>query len=152
MTSRSASCARSPNSTLAAAATAMAVHTQASCSSAFNPSRQPCAKTNSTAIRTSKTRQFDVLHNNVMTAAEILRHTAHRSWPPPRQPWVIHMTWRDLLFAHWPVAVEHLRAVVPEPLPIDTYDGSAWVGVIPFVIDMDVRGVPLLRRTPELNV
>ena len=87
-----------------------------------------------------------------MTAAEILRHTAHRSWPPPKQPWVIHMTWRDLLFAHWPVALENLRTVVPEPLPIDTYDGSAWVGVIPFIMDMEVRGVPLLRRTPELNV
>src|SRR5205814_3923566 len=81
-----------------------------------------------------------------------LRHTAHRSWPPPRRPWVVHMTWRDLLFAHWPVPVGHLRAVVPEPLPIDAYDGSAWVGVIPFVMDMDVRDFPLLRRTPQLNV
>src|SRR5207248_9343191 len=45
-----------------------------------------------------------------------------------------------------------LRAVVPQPLPIDIYDGSAWVGVIPFVMDMHARGLPLLRRTPELNV
>ena len=62
------------------------------------------------------------------------------------------MIWRDLLFAHWPVAVKQLRAVVPQPLPIDIYDGSAWVGVIPFVMDMHARGLPLLRRTPELNV
>src|SRR5919109_1105605 len=87
-----------------------------------------------------------------MTAAEILRVQSHRSWPAPERPWVIHMTWRDLLFAHWPVPVQQLRAAVPEPLPIDTYDGRAWVGVIPFVMDMNTRGVPLLRRTPELNV
>jgi uncharacterized protein YqjF (DUF2071 family) len=44
--------------------------------------------------------------------------------------------WHDLLFAHWRVPIEELRGVVPPAIPIDEFDGSAWVGVTPF----EVRG------------
>jgi hypothetical protein len=49
----------------------------------------------------------------------------------------MRMTWRSLLFAHWPVAEEALRPIVPADLEIDTFDGRAWVGLIPFTM----RGV-----------
>ncbi len=26
-----------------------------------------------------------------------------RTWPLPKQPWVMRMTWSELLFAHWQV-------------------------------------------------
>jgi uncharacterized protein YqjF (DUF2071 family) len=87
-----------------------------------------------------------------MTPTEILRVTAHRPFPLPRGPWLINMTWRDLLFAHWPMPAAVVRAVLPAPLELETCDGSAWVGVIPFVMDLSLRGVPVLVRTPELNV
>jgi len=65
-------------------------------------------------------------------------------------------SWFDLLFAHWPLPVAALRAVVPEPIPIDTYDGSAWIGITPFEIvgahPRAVPPVPWLSRFPELNV
>ena len=41
-------------------------------------------------------------------------------------------TWKDLLFAHWSVAPPTLRDVVPAQLPLDTFDGRAWIGVTPF--------------------
>ncbi|MGK0359797.1 MAG: hypothetical protein ACI9U2_002103 [Bradymonadia bacterium] len=41
-------------------------------------------------------------------------------------------SWRELLFLHWPVPVEALRAIIPEPLSIDTHDGVAWIGIVPF--------------------
>lgn len=47
------------------------------------------------------------------------------------------MSWRDLLFMHWPVGVEDLRPLVPPALSIDTFEGSAWLGVVPF----DMTGV-----------
>jgi uncharacterized protein YqjF (DUF2071 family) len=51
--------------------------------------------------------------------------------------------WHDLLFAHWRVEPDALRAVVPPQLPIDTFDGSAWVGVTPFRIEgFRPRGLP----------
>src|SRR5947207_4543402 len=46
--------------------------------------------------------------------------------------WWLSMRWHDLLFAHWPVKSEALRELVPEGLAIETFDGSAWVGVVPF--------------------
>ena len=54
------------------------------------------------------------------------------------------MVWHDLLFAHWPVRVESLRDAIPRELTIDTWDGSAWLGVVPFRMTR-VRpfGVPL---------
>jgi len=42
--------------------------------------------------------------------------------------------WRDLLFLHQPIPVEALRPHVPASLDIDTFDGQAWVTLIPFAI------------------
>lgn len=36
------------------------------------------------------------------------------------------------MFAHWPVDADALRKVVPESLDLDTYDGRAYVGIVPF--------------------
>ncbi len=41
-------------------------------------------------------------------------------------------SWQDLLFAHWPVPAGELRRWVPEQLPLDTFDGTAWIAVTPF--------------------
>jgi uncharacterized protein YqjF (DUF2071 family) len=82
----------------------------------------------------------------------ILETTAHRTAPMPRRPWLVNMTWRDLLFAHWPVPPAEVRARVPQPLELETFEGAAWVGVIPFIMDFAVRGVPMMLATPEINV
>ena len=50
----------------------------------------------------------------------------------PAGPWVMVQRWHHLLFAHWRCPIAELRRLVPEPLELDTYDGSAWVGVVPF--------------------
>jgi uncharacterized protein YqjF (DUF2071 family) len=62
-----------------------------------------------------------------------------------------------LLFVHWAVPAEKLRALVPEPLVLDTHGGEAFVGLIPF--DMPevrpVRGwpaVPTAGRLLETNL
>jgi hypothetical protein len=65
-------------------------------------------------------------------------------------------SWHDLLFAHWPVPVEALRARIPAPLTLDTRDGQAWLGVVPFRMSgVRLRGLPALpwlSAFPELNV
>ena len=72
------------------------------------------------------------------------------------QPWVMRMRWLDLLFAHWPVPVEALRPLVPAGLDIETFDGSAWIGVVPFrmedVASRFLPAVPGPGAFPELNV
>jgi uncharacterized protein YqjF (DUF2071 family) len=65
-------------------------------------------------------------------------------------------TWEHLLFAHWRVDEAALRRVVPGEIPIDTFDGSAWLGVTPFIVTgMRVRPMPPIpgaARFPEINV
>ena len=66
------------------------------------------------------------------------------------------MTWRDLLFAHWPVDPDALRPSVPEALELDTHGGAAWLGVVPFRME-GVRHrlappIPGLSAFPELNL
>ena len=49
----------------------------------------------------------------------------------------LHMGWRYVLFANWPVSV-HLNAHLPSTLTLDTYDSDAWLSVIPSM-NVDVR-------------
>ena len=85
-----------------------------------------------------------------------LEQQAHRAWPVPERRWLQGQTWRDLLFAHWAVPAEVLRRVVPPALPIDTWEGEAWIAVAPFeVTGLRLRGTPpppLLSRFAETNV
>jgi uncharacterized protein YqjF (DUF2071 family) len=78
-----------------------------------------------------------------------LKFVEHRPWALPAGPWVMAQNWEDLLFAHWPVVVEKMRELVPRELEIDTFEGRAWVGVVPF----RMSGVRLRRApaTPGLS-
>jgi uncharacterized protein YqjF (DUF2071 family) len=68
----------------------------------------------------------------------------------------MRQSWHDLLFAHWPVNSDRLRAHVPPGLTLDSFDGTAWIGVVPFhMTGVTARGVPALpwvSAFPELNV
>ena len=68
----------------------------------------------------------------------------------------LFMSWLDLAFLHWPVPHGALRGLVPRELEIETFDGSAWVGVVPFEMrDVRLRFAPPLpgaHHFPELNV
>jgi len=85
-----------------------------------------------------------------------LRATSHRPWPIPERPWSWRQTWCDLLFAHWPVPVAALRAAVPSSLTIQQFDGTAWIGVVPFRMEGVMRrplpDLPWVSAFPELNV
>src|SRR3954467_3120958 len=87
---------------------------------------------------------------------ESLRHRAHRPWPLPDARWVMAQSWVDLLFCHWPVDEAQLRAHVPASLPLDRFDGRAWLSITPFEVQgTRPRGAlppPVLSRFPELNV
>src|SRR5204863_523519 len=63
-----------------------------------------------------------------------LDQVAHRQWPLPDRPWVMTQSWHDLLFAHWRVDERLLRPHVPAAFDLDRFDGSAWLGVVPFTM------------------
>jgi uncharacterized protein YqjF (DUF2071 family) len=64
--------------------------------------------------------------------------------------------WRHLLFLHWEVDVAALRAVLPAGVDVDTFEGKAYVGVVPFtMLDVAPRwspSVPGISNFHELNV
>jgi uncharacterized protein YqjF (DUF2071 family) len=64
--------------------------------------------------------------------------------------------WSDLLFAHWPVPVGEVRPFVPSGLPIDTYNGMAWISVAAFYLShlrpRSLPALPWVSEFPELNV
>jgi uncharacterized protein YqjF (DUF2071 family) len=80
----------------------------------------------------------------------------HRPFRVADGSWVMGQTWRRLLFAHWDLAPEVMRELVPAELPLDLHDGRAWLGVTPFEMEgVRPRGLPpapLVSRFPELNV
>jgi uncharacterized protein len=89
--------------------------------------------------------------------AATLEDVAHRPWPlPPHDGWLMGQTWDRLLFAHWRLPPEDLRRHVPSELPLDTFEGDAWIGVTPFVLrGLRLRATPPLpggSAFPELNV
>jgi uncharacterized protein len=65
-------------------------------------------------------------------------------------------TWEDLLFAHWRVPRDALESLLPEGLELDTHDGDAWIGVVPFrLTGLRLRGLlpfPGASSFLELNV
>jgi uncharacterized protein YqjF (DUF2071 family) len=75
--------------------------------------------------------------------------------PAPVRP-VMYMGWYDLAYLHWRLHPDALRSVLPDGLEPDVFDGSAWVGLIPFSMErIRFPGLPVLpyvSRFPETNV
>jgi len=65
-------------------------------------------------------------------------------------------TWDKLLFLHFPVAADLLRPLISPRLCLDTFEGTAWVGVTPFTMwgirPTLVPSLPVLSQSHELNV
>jgi len=68
----------------------------------------------------------------------------------------MRMTWSDLLFAHWSIDPAKLRSLIPDELEIDTWEGRAWVALVPFLMSGVRKAyfppMPTTHRFPECNV
>ena len=79
------------------------------------------------------------------------------------EPWY-HQRWDSLTFLHWEVEPSAIQRLLPKSLVVDTLDGAACVGLVPFEMqNVEVRvpalpgpprtvGVPGSQRFPETNV
>ncbi len=63
---------------------------------------------------------------------------------------------RWLTFLHWRYEPDVIRGVLPKQLTLDTFDGTAWVGLTPFIV-ANLRTpfmppLPWISQFPETNV
>ena len=78
---------------------------------------------------------------------------------PTRRPagrCVMHQRWAHLLFLHWAVPVDDLCSRLPAGLDLDTFDGQAFVGLVPFTMTgvrpRSCPAIPGLSSFHEVNV
>jgi uncharacterized protein YqjF (DUF2071 family) len=87
---------------------------------------------------------------------EIQKGTLREPSPLPPGRWRMAQRWNDLLFAHWPVPASSLAHLIPEGLQVDTFQGTAWLGIMPFWMDrIRVRNMPPIpggRGFPDLSL
>jgi uncharacterized protein YqjF (DUF2071 family) len=69
------------------------------------------------------------------------------------RPVMVHR-WERLAFIHWAFDPEIVQDFLPSDLTVETYDGSAWVGLVPFWMKMRLPFArsPWLAQFPETNV
>lgn len=74
---------------------------------------------------------------------------------PVKRP-VMFQRWRYLTFLHWRYQPDQIRPLLPEALVLDTFDGAAWVGLTPFLLEglrpPFVPALPWISPFPEMNV
>ncbi len=71
-----------------------------------------------------------------------------------RRP-TMRMVWDQLTMLHWRYPVEEVQRLIPDRLRVESFDGSAWVGLIPFRMRIDLPFLPAMPRIlhfPETNV
>jgi Uncharacterized conserved protein (COG2071) len=67
---------------------------------------------------------------------------------------VMWQHWRQMTFIHWRYPADAVGALLPDAVRVQTFDGDAWVGLLPFLMDKVrpprlVPAVPWLSRFPE---
>jgi uncharacterized protein YqjF (DUF2071 family) len=69
---------------------------------------------------------------------------------------VMTQQWQDLLFAHWAYEPEVVQRLLPSGVELDTFEGKAYVGLVPFNMrNLRLRGLPPIPTTSnfgEVNV
>ena len=59
---------------------------------------------------------------------------------------VMRQRWRKLLFLHWEVSPDAIRPLLPSGLELDTFEGRAYIGLVPFSMEgVRPSGLPAVR-------
>jgi len=66
--------------------------------------------------------------------SDIISDIAHRPWEIPKHGWHYYQQWNQVLFFHWKIPAESLQPLLPKNLELDTFDGDAWISLVPFTM------------------
>lgn len=73
---------------------------------------------------------------------------------PAERP-IMRQIWRHLGFLHWPIDHDAVARLLPPGLKVDTFDGVAYLGIVPFTISRSQTagfGFPLAPKFHEVNL
>jgi uncharacterized protein YqjF (DUF2071 family) len=81
----------------------------------------------------------------------------HPALPPdPIERPISTQRWEKVSFIHWAYPARSVQRLIPAGLEVETFAGSAWVGMVPFVMKRVTLGacpaVPWLTTFPETNL
>jgi uncharacterized protein YqjF (DUF2071 family) len=68
---------------------------------------------------------------------------------------IMSQRWERLTFLHWPFDPADVQRLIPDWLQVETYDGAAWVGLVPFFMRVGTAGgryAPWASTFCETNV
>ncbi len=68
---------------------------------------------------------------------------------------IMRQRWERLTFLHWPFEPADVQRLLPKGLDVETYDGAAWVALVPFFMRVATPGerrVPWASNFCETNV
>jgi uncharacterized protein YqjF (DUF2071 family) len=68
---------------------------------------------------------------------------------------IMQQRWERLTFLHWPFEPADVQRLLPDGLTAETFDGAAWVGLVPFFMRVATPGgrrVPWVSNFCETNV
>jgi uncharacterized protein YqjF (DUF2071 family) len=90
-----------------------------------------------------------------MTRPDPARRLALREPPQGVRP-VLFQSWQHIAFLHWRWDPADIQAFLPPGLHVDTHDGEAWMGLVPFrmrrVRPRGLPALPWLSDFLELNL
>jgi uncharacterized protein YqjF (DUF2071 family) len=90
-----------------------------------------------------------------VTSGPVLQPISRQAPPLARRP-ILRQWWKDVTFLHWRVDPAAVAPLLPQGTRPDLFDGSTWVGLIPFHMVGAGAGrgpaVPWLGTFPEINV
>ena len=81
---------------------------------------------------------------------------SHLPFSMPTRNYKLSQEWRNLAFLHWIVDESKLKQYIPHGLEIDTFEGNAYIGLVPFkmtkVRPRGLPSVPIISNFPEFNI
>ena len=69
--------------------------------------------------------------------------------------WAMAQVWQNLLFANWPYSPDEVQKNLPKGLEVDTYNGEAWLSIVPFQLSFSpypLHSLPFSINFNELNL
>lgn len=91
-----------------------------------------------------------------MSDKQLLTEPVQPAPPALASPPIMHQRWEQLAYFHWAYDPAEVQSHLPNGLTVDTFDGAAWVGLIPFEM-RDIQfgrtpAIPHFGTFTEINV